>query len=1326
MFSDISARTVLNFFNHDAKFIDYGGGYGLFVRMMRDLGFDFYWYDKFCQNIFAKGFEADTSGLKNYELATAFEVFEHLTNPVVDISEILKCSSSILFSTELLPPSNPKPDEWWYYALGEGQHISIYTYHSLLQLAEQFNLNLYSNGRSIHLLTQEKISAHQFQSICRYSSRSVGKRSLIEKDYAAAVSSLAKGFSESTEPNQVSCINSDIKPSQQVEQIGTDLPETSRIVIDGVFFQIVQTGIARVWRSLLEEWAVSGFARYLTVLDRNGTAPQIPGIRYVTIPRYESKNAVADRELLQQICDEEQASLFISTYYTTPLKTPAAFMAYDMIPEVQQADLSLSMWREKHHSIRYADRYLAISENTARDLVKFFPEISSDQVTVAYCGVDPTFQPAVAAEVEAFRAKHGIAQPYFLLVGMRNQFKNSRLFFQAFARLANKANASIVCVGPTPFLEEEYQPYVTDSQVHLLSLTDAELRLAYAGALAFVYPSRYEGFGLPLLEAMACGCPVITCHNSSIPEVAGNAALYVNEDDPAELAEAMFQIQQPELRDRLIQSGFDRISLFSWERMAAIVGQTLAEAANLPMQEEAAGLPRLWVSVPRLLEQYVANPSNPQVIAQLRQARQQWLQAWLSVSPEDLADADAGELGQIRRSLLRSSFCQVALTDAEAQDLQQLTDTLTAGFDHPQAIQFLLAMLLYRPVYQLSLPHNLLTVPADWREEYLSYLLRLPPYFQEEGEVDAYCRYLQGLTDILHNNITQHPDDPDWQQAAQIFTDRANFLLPYFAQQNLKDLYRKRAEIMECALIQQGYELDYTFPTRTTAPAKLRVGVLSSHFSPQTETFATLPVFEQLNRDRFETILFTPQPTGHRLERYCLGHVDHFVPLPQILAEQVQMIRDADLDILFIASNLTVAAKGITLLALHRLARVQITGMNSPVTTGMRHIDYYLTSRLIEPEQNLQAHYCETLIPLDGAAQCFDFATESEPPLTAALTRSDLNLADTAIVYSSGANFYKITPEVMNAWAQIIAQVPDSVLMLYPFNKNWTSSYPIHSFHDRLKATFARYGMSEDRYRILPAAPTRSDVKERLKLTDVYLDSYPFSGMTSLIDPLELGIPAIVMEVDSACSLARSGAFLRELQIAELIAFDEAAYVQKAIELGQNPAFRQQKRQHIREAMKHCPSFLDCRRYSAQMGAVFTQIAQQHQDQALQQAFRLRKINWLAFPGWNQPEDDLFESLVDLLRFALTHPDRQIMSVLMSIGDWDEADANDAISSVLLYLLSEEGLDAEDGAEVVLLKPQDISLLLLAQIRGRVLLTLEDTEAIAAAKAECLPSVAMT
>ena len=355
------------------------------------------------------------------------------------------------------------------------------------------------------------------------------------------------------------------------------------IIVDGVFFQLYKTGIARVWNSLLEEWADNGFAKHIIVLDRAGTAPAIPGIRYCSVPPYEYVKTDADREMLQQVCDEEGADLFISSYYTTPLSTPSVFMAYDMIPEVVGADVSTPMWREKHYAIQHASTYITISDNTARDLVKFFPHIYPESVNVALCGVKRSFLPASLEEINSFKIKYGISKPYFILVGAGGGYKNTILFFKAFAQLYSKHGFEIVCTGSGSLLETEFRNYTLGSVVHMLQLSDEELRAAYSGAIALVYPSKYEGFGLPVLEAIACGCPVITCPNASIPEVAGEAALYVNDEDVDGLTDALCDVQKPHVRNFLIAAGLEQAKKFSWSKMAETVSSALIDATLLPL-----------------------------------------------------------------------------------------------------------------------------------------------------------------------------------------------------------------------------------------------------------------------------------------------------------------------------------------------------------------------------------------------------------------------------------------------------------------------------------------------------------------------------------------------------------------------------------------------------------------------------------------------------------------------------------------------------------------------------------------------------------------------
>jgi 2-polyprenyl-3-methyl-5-hydroxy-6-metoxy-1,4-benzoquinol methylase len=193
-FSEITKSVIKSHFNKNAKYVDYGAGYGIFVRLMRDYGYDFYWQDKYCENLFAKEFEAKN---EKYELLTAFEVFEHLKNPLEEIKQMLYYSDSILFSTFIIPASYPKPEEWWYYALDHGQHISLYSIKSLEQIAKTFGLNFYTNGKNIHLLSKEKKNGVWFKLITYpYLSKLFipfsNRKSLHDSDYNYIIQKLKK------------------------------------------------------------------------------------------------------------------------------------------------------------------------------------------------------------------------------------------------------------------------------------------------------------------------------------------------------------------------------------------------------------------------------------------------------------------------------------------------------------------------------------------------------------------------------------------------------------------------------------------------------------------------------------------------------------------------------------------------------------------------------------------------------------------------------------------------------------------------------------------------------------------------------------------------------------------------------------------------------------------------------------------------------------------------------------------------------------------------------------------------------------------------------
>jgi hypothetical protein len=184
---NISSIIIYLLFNKEGKFLDYGGGHGIFTRLMRDLGYDFYWMDKYAENIFSRGFEYNQGD--DIELITCFECFEHLEDPQTTIKDMVNISKNILFSTEILPVPVPSPSDWWYYGLSHGQHISFYSLKTLQYVADCCGLNLYSLG-DVHLLTENKVS--------------IVKRTLLKPAYKA---SYLEGFRIKTQSKTIEDMN---------------------------------------------------------------------------------------------------------------------------------------------------------------------------------------------------------------------------------------------------------------------------------------------------------------------------------------------------------------------------------------------------------------------------------------------------------------------------------------------------------------------------------------------------------------------------------------------------------------------------------------------------------------------------------------------------------------------------------------------------------------------------------------------------------------------------------------------------------------------------------------------------------------------------------------------------------------------------------------------------------------------------------------------------------------------------------------------------------------------------------------------------------------
>lgn len=152
--SKIVTTLIWLFFNKKAAFLDYAGGFGVFTRQMRDIGFDYFWQDPYTKNEIARGFEGDLN--KKYEVVTTFESFEHFENPIDEVEKILKLSDTIILTTDLIARPAPANSQWWYYGSEHGQHIAFHSTDSFKFMATKFGLK-YHNAMNVHILTKRQI-----------------------------------------------------------------------------------------------------------------------------------------------------------------------------------------------------------------------------------------------------------------------------------------------------------------------------------------------------------------------------------------------------------------------------------------------------------------------------------------------------------------------------------------------------------------------------------------------------------------------------------------------------------------------------------------------------------------------------------------------------------------------------------------------------------------------------------------------------------------------------------------------------------------------------------------------------------------------------------------------------------------------------------------------------------------------------------------------------------------------------------------------------------------------------------------------------------------
>lgn len=354
-----------------------------------------------------------------------------------------------------------------------------------------------------------------------------------------------------------------------------------RLAFDQQVFLLQQYGgISRYVASLAEQFSQMSDvdARIIAPLHFNGYLPLLPdritwGLRIPRIPKTFRLVRAASEGLASLLMRIFRPNIVHQTYYSANAYAPKGarrvITVYDMVSERFPEEFGGGQFTDiKKIAVSRADHVLCISESTRRDLIELFG-LSAERTSVVYLGCDD-----LVPSADKGTQMQNDARPYLLYVGSRGGYKNFKALIQAFSRSNYlRSGFSVMCFGGGAFTLDEHalfrQLQVSREHVSQIGGNDQTLASMYRNAAAFVYPSRYEGFGIPPLEAMSLGCPVICSNTSSIPEVVGDAGEYFDPSDPDSIRVAIESVLQSSSRsDDLVAKGHRRRALFSWERCA--------------------------------------------------------------------------------------------------------------------------------------------------------------------------------------------------------------------------------------------------------------------------------------------------------------------------------------------------------------------------------------------------------------------------------------------------------------------------------------------------------------------------------------------------------------------------------------------------------------------------------------------------------------------------------------------------------------------------------------------------------------------------------------
>lgn len=291
-------------------------------------------------------------------------------------------------------------------------------------------------------------------------------------------------------------------------------------------------------------------------------------------------------ELIRRPVDLFHATFVAPPFCPAPLILTVVDVGFERFPHFYPKMVTKRLSALTRRGVKQAKLILSISEYTKQELVDCYGE-DPNRIRVTHLGVSDRFRPVEDREqVQAVRAKYGLQDDYILYVGKVEPRKNLKRLIQAYHLLRRDRGVrhKLAIVGMWSYLNDDVRPAIASLglQDHVIIVGEverADLPLLYNGASLFTYVSLMEGFGIPPIEAMACGIPVVVSNSTSLPEIVGNAGIYADPLDPASIADGLYRgLTDDAFRTELIANGFQRAKRFTWRATAEATARAYEEA----------------------------------------------------------------------------------------------------------------------------------------------------------------------------------------------------------------------------------------------------------------------------------------------------------------------------------------------------------------------------------------------------------------------------------------------------------------------------------------------------------------------------------------------------------------------------------------------------------------------------------------------------------------------------------------------------------------------------------------------------------------------------